>query len=183
MGRVWLCPSNQPVRPWRGSSPSLISPTKCGERYTSMPFHLQKWLQQHRGSLRSLDKSRAFSNSGMETTLPSISRMHPSLTASLESNLRFRPNHQFLHCLSKGIDPMSTLPELRLCSIRLSQHTNHTLTMLAEAAVRRLTGTAAKLYLSPRNQLPAEILLQILRYTDLIAPHALTWKAGTGIVV
>lgn len=83
------------------------------------------------------------------------------------------------------IEPLSKMPTLRTCSIRLGQTPNHELRRLAQTTVYQATGRFAK---TPTHQycntyLPLEIQQRILGYTDLIAPHVLYWEPNHRLMV
>ena len=81
------------------------------------------------------------------------------------------------------IKPMRQLPVLSACSICFSTQTDDNLRCLAAKATQEMTGRGSSLPPSPRlPQLPFEIQIQILQYTDLVAPHDLRWAPEQGFI-
>ncbi|KAI0514614.1 hypothetical protein F5B22DRAFT_610166 [Xylaria bambusicola] len=83
------------------------------------------------------------------------------------------------------IDSLSPIQNLRACSIRLSQKPSWEHSALAQRAVSRLLGRLPEQL--PQNKLntyhlPAEILIRILEYSELVAPFDLEWSPDRGLV-
>jgi len=67
----------------------------------------------------------------------------------------------------KVVEPLLTLPILKQCTIRLGRQQNADLRKLAEKTCRRMTNDYIPLPGFPYLQLPQELRLQILNFTDL----------------
>lgn len=80
------------------------------------------------------------------------------------------------------IVPLSQLPLLKSCSIRLGQNTNWELYNLAKRQTDRLTSPPGFIRKSSHFHLPEEITEKILSYTDLVAPFDLEWMPSKGFV-
>ena len=79
--------------------------------------------------------------------------------------------------------PLSQLPRLKHCAIRLRRAPSPALQSLAEKATRQIMGLSFHTaFSSSRLHLPEEILTKVLGYTDLIAPFNLEWHPGKGFV-
>ena len=81
------------------------------------------------------------------------------------------------------VKPLLGLPTLQDCSIRLGQRPSHKLRRLAELTIARVTGRPTDYleFIFRFTDLPEEIRLQILGYTDLVAPHDLQWDSVYGL--
>ena len=81
------------------------------------------------------------------------------------------------------VDPMMQLPRLAACSIRLSNRYDAALHALAENTVNSLTDRQDQ---QPRlirpRELPNELQLRVLQFTELVAPYDLDWSATFGFV-
>lgn len=76
------------------------------------------------------------------------------------------------------IQPMMELPFLEACSIRISKESDLHLHHLAETAALQLTGRSKPVFRF--TDLPGELQVRILEYTDLIAPFDLQWCPQSG---
>jgi hypothetical protein len=129
---------------------------------------------------------------GRDKPLNSISRNDKSVIsdwksvcARVSSNIQPFRLRLFVICdtanyevATEVVEPLSKMPTLQVCSIRLGQTPNHELRCLARATVYQVTGKSGDT-LSSRpsyTRLPTEIQQEILCHTDLIAPHVLTWE-------
>jgi hypothetical protein len=79
------------------------------------------------------------------------------------------------------VRPISRLPLLVSCAIRLGQLPNHGLRRLAESTARQVTGLPPLTDTVFRwHDLPTEIQLRILQYSGLLAPRSIRWTEGIG---
>ncbi|MCJ1259163.1 hypothetical protein MMC24_006999 [Lignoscripta atroalba] len=81
------------------------------------------------------------------------------------------------------VEPLIKMPTLAECAIRLGQAPNLELRRLAETTVFRVVDRPVDHLNSPFRflDLPEEIQIQILEYTDLVAPFNLHWNPYTGL--
>ena len=81
------------------------------------------------------------------------------------------------------LKPFSQLPRLRDFAIRLGRSPDLILQYLAQQTSSQMMGLSLDIA-SPRfrGHLPGEVLIQILGYTDLVAPFDLEWRPGKGLV-
>ena len=93
-------------------------------------------------------------------------------------------------CDTKDLDtadqvvaPLSQLPLLRTCAIRLGEHSNWRLYEIARAHTAQLIGQPVNSDPKPyKYHIPEEIIEHTLTYTDLIAPFDLEWIPTKGLV-
>ena len=72
------------------------------------------------------------------------------------------------------VKPLQSFPQLASCSIRLGQSPDDELRQVAEATAKYLT--RSRLSSFPFANLPDELQLKILSYTDLVSPVYLIWN-------
>ncbi|KAI1271570.1 hypothetical protein F5Y07DRAFT_340680 [Xylaria sp. FL0933] len=83
------------------------------------------------------------------------------------------------------IDSLSPIQNLKTCSIRLSRTPSWEHSALAQQAVSRLLGRPLEQALQNKpktHHLPAEILIRILEFSELVAPFDLEWSTDRGLV-
>ncbi|KAK9795797.1 hypothetical protein SCARD494_04768 [Seiridium cardinale] len=83
------------------------------------------------------------------------------------------------------VNSLSPIPNLRACSIRLSQNPSWQHFSLAAQAVSRLVDHFPEQPLEKKPstyRLPPEILSHILEYSELVAPFDLEWSPDRGLV-
>lgn len=84
------------------------------------------------------------------------------------------------------VSQLSGLSNLKSCSIRLSQSPSWKHSVLARQAASQLVGQPPEEDVSENTPktyyLPPEILMQILKYSDLVAPFDLEWRPDKGLV-
>ncbi|KAK4234586.1 hypothetical protein C8A03DRAFT_37632 [Achaetomium macrosporum] len=94
------------------------------------------------------------------------------------------PEHPYaLEAARLALAPVSLLPRLRECHVRLSKSSSYPLQQMAQEAVLQACGRASPARLGPVHprttsaltNLPRELRIRILEYTDLITP----WKEVT----
>ena len=79
--------------------------------------------------------------------------------------------------------PMLSLPTLSACSIRFSADSDSALRSLARLTAQRLTGSLLPQSLSPTlPSLPYDLIAEVLRHTDLVAPYDLQWTPKSGLI-
>ncbi|OAP54574.1 hypothetical protein AYL99_11022 [Fonsecaea erecta] len=77
--------------------------------------------------------------------------------------------------------PLSSLPLLKSCAIRLGQRPDHSLRRLAQTTVHQAMGQDQPPQGPfPWDRLPDELQLQILRHSGLLAPTVIEWEEGKG---
>jgi hypothetical protein len=77
--------------------------------------------------------------------------------------------------------PITRLPLLASCAIRLGQLPNHGLRRLAESTARQVTGLPPlSVTVFPWDDLPPEIQLRILGYSGILAPQPINWTEDLG---
>ena len=80
------------------------------------------------------------------------------------------------------VQPLQELPLLTGCAIRLGQSPNPRLRLLAETATRQAMGQPPiPSTIFPWQDLPSEIQLRVLSYSDLVAPRLVEWEEGWGL--
>ncbi|KAH6853245.1 hypothetical protein B0I37DRAFT_358830 [Chaetomium sp. MPI-CAGE-AT-0009] len=92
-------------------------------------------------------------------------------------------NSYALEAAQLALAPIALFPRLKDCHVRLSEKPNHALQQIAQGAVLQACGRASPALLGPANlkipsaltNLPPELRVRILEYTDLITP----WKQVT----
>ena len=78
--------------------------------------------------------------------------------------------------------PFSQMPTLKDCAIRLARGPNRDLQQLAEEVVIRATGVWSHRFSSHFRfmDLPKELQLRILEFSDLVTPYEVEWCPGQG---
>lgn len=81
------------------------------------------------------------------------------------------------------VEPISQMPTLKDCAIRLGREPNDDLQHLAEKVVLRVIGVRKNRLCSQFRfkELPKELQFRILEISDLITPHEVQWWPGKGL--